>query len=121
MGHATRDSFPGLIPIGAGEQRLYMQIGQGDFDGVYTDTSSVSIRTLLADIDFASGQVYDTQQPATDAVSSEFRFDEKHRPAVPLGDDPVPKKRLRILLVEEALHLLLNPGSDFSDGSSQPP
>ena len=69
MGHATRDSFPGLIPIGGGEQRLYMQVGKDNFDGVYTDTSSVSVRTLLTDIDFASAQVYDTQQPATDAAS----------------------------------------------------
>jgi len=66
MARLTRDAFPGLIPI-AGSVDLYMQTGQSNFNGVYTDVTDISIRTQLTDIDFASAQVYDTQQPATDA------------------------------------------------------
>ena len=75
MARLSRDSFPGLTPLGGGEQGYYVQVGQSNFNGVYTDVTDISIRTSLTHIDFASAQVYDTQQPATDASSDALFVD----------------------------------------------
>jgi len=75
MARLSRDSYPGLIPIGGGERPLYMQVGSGNYNGAYTDVTDISIRTQITDIDFASAQVYDTQQPATEADHSTLFFD----------------------------------------------
>ena len=52
-----------LIHLGGNK---YMQTGTSAFDGVYTDTSSVPLRTNLQSIISASANVYDTYSPATD-------------------------------------------------------
>jgi len=63
-GSKAPDQFPGLIPMGGD---FYMQIGKAAFSGVYTDTTSVPLRTQLDEITVGMAQVYDTYSPATDA------------------------------------------------------
>ena len=66
MAKLSRDSFPGLIPIG-GSSNLYMQVGTGAFSGVYTDSTHAPIRTQLTNVDVMFAQVDDTYSAATDA------------------------------------------------------
>ena len=72
MARLSRDAFPGLIPIGGGESDLYLQVGKAAFDGVYTDTTDVPVRSQLTHVDFAIAAVYDTYSPATDATMTEY-------------------------------------------------
>jgi len=72
MGRVSRDSFPGLIPIGGGEQGLYMQAGKASFSGIYTDTTNVPIRTQLTHVDAMFAQVNDTYSAATDANTAKI-------------------------------------------------
>lgn len=62
----------GLIPIGDPNVGLYMQIGRGAFNGVYTDTTDVPIRTQLNEIIVGFANVYDTYSPATDANTAKM-------------------------------------------------
>jgi len=71
MAKLSRDGFPGLIPL-AGSDNLYIQIGKGAFDGVYTDTTDVPIRTQLTSVTAMFAQVSDTYSPATDATMTEY-------------------------------------------------
>lgn len=66
MARESRDVFPGIFPIGA-TGNLYIQLGNGAFSGVYTDTTDVPVRTQLTHVDFAAALVYDTYSIATDA------------------------------------------------------
>jgi len=70
MAKLSRDAFPGLIPFGGDD--LYIQIGDGAFSGVYTDTTDVPVRTQLTRVKFGFAQVYDTYSPATDATMTEY-------------------------------------------------
>jgi len=72
MGRVSRDSFPGLLPIGGGEQQLFIQYGKAAYSGVYTDTTNAPVRTQLTHIDAAFAQVYDTYSAATDATMTEY-------------------------------------------------
>jgi len=69
MSKQPGDSFPGLIPLWGD---YYMQIGKGAFNGVYTDTTDVPLRTQLDEIAVGFAQVYDTYSPATDAAMTEY-------------------------------------------------
>jgi len=71
MSKTPPDVYPGLIPLG-GSGNYYMQIGKAAFNGVYTDTTDMPIRTQLTDIDFGEAVVYDTYSPATDATMTEY-------------------------------------------------
>jgi len=71
MAKLSRDQFPGLLPI-AGTDNLFIQVGTASFNGIYTDTTNMPLRTQLTHIDFASAQVYDTYSPATDADMTEY-------------------------------------------------
>lgn len=71
MGRLSRDAYPGLIPL-AGSYDLFIQVGDGAFSGVYTDTTDVPVRTQLTSVKFGMAQVYDTYSPATDATMTEY-------------------------------------------------
>ncbi len=74
MGRVSRDSFPGLIPIGGGEQDLYIQYGKLAFSGVYTDSTDMPIRTSLTHIDGVTFTIAETYSPATDATMTEYQL-----------------------------------------------
>ena len=74
MAKLSRDGFPGLIPL-AGSEDLYIQMGRGNFNGVYTDVTDVSVQTQLTHFDFASAVAYDTQQPHTEGDHSTLFVD----------------------------------------------
>lgn len=72
MGRLSRDSFPGLVPFGGGEQALYMQAGNDVFDGIYTDATDMPIRTSLTVVDSAVFTVGETYSPTTDQAMTEY-------------------------------------------------
>ena len=77
MARLSRDSFPGLIPLG-GSDNQYLQIGSGAFSGVYTDSTDMPLRTQLTHVDFGIVSIAETYSPTTDntmtpyAVYSDF-------------------------------------------------
>jgi hypothetical protein len=74
MAKLSRDAFPGLIPIGGGEQPLYMQVGKSAFSGVYTDATDVPVRTLLTNIDSIQLTIAETYSPTTDQAMTEYQI-----------------------------------------------
>lgn len=71
MARLSRDSFPGLIPLG-GSAELYLQVGKGTFSGVYTDSTDMPLRTQLTHVDFGVVSVAETYSPATDATMTQY-------------------------------------------------